>query len=106
MRHIRQYIAIALLLLSVSPAFARRYTGAEIKAMFTYMPWPDYPYHARSIHMTGVGMFRLLVNEQGRVTSVVTLQSTGQPELDAEAIKTYLRWLARPGAKREVDVPT
>src|SRR6266480_6467973 len=103
MRHIRQYIAIALLLLSLSPALARRYTGAEIKAMFTYMPWPGYPYHARSIHMTGEGLFRLLVDEQGRVTSVVALQSTGERELDAEAIKTYMRWQARPGSKREVD---
>jgi TonB family protein len=106
MRHPRRYIAIALLLLSASPTLARQYSGAEIKAMFTYMPWPDYPYHARSIHMTGVGMFRLLVNEEGRVTSVVTLQSTGERELDAEAIKTYMRWQARPGPKREVGVPT
>lgn len=106
MRHRRRYIAIAFLLLSVSPTLARRYTESEIKAMFTFMPLPGYPYHARSIHMTGEGLFRLLVNEQGRVTSVVPLQSTGERELDNEAVKTYMRWQARPGPKREVDVPT
>ena len=106
MRHIRHYIAIALLLLSLSPALARRYSGAEMRAMFTFMPRPDYPYKARLFHLEGDGMFRLLVNEQGKVTSVATLQSTGHPELDREAVKAYMRWRARPGSKREVDVPT
>lgn len=106
MKRSRRYIAIALLLLSVSAAFARRYSGAETKAIFTFMPWPDYPYKLRIAHMTGDGMFRLFVNEQGKVTSVTALQSTGHSELDAEAAKAYMRWRARPGTKREVDVPT
>jgi len=74
--------------------------------MFTFMPLPDYTYKARLFHLAGDGMFRLLVNEQGKVTSVVTLQSTGHPELDREVVKAYMRWRARPGPKREVDVPT
>ena len=50
-------------------------------------------------------MFRVLFDEGGKVTEVKALESTGHPELDAEAIKGLMRWKAKPGPKCEGDVP-
>jgi TonB family protein len=101
----RLVIYFALLTLSLSPATAKRYSDAEWKAMFVERPKPDYPYELRSRRLTGSGIFRLFVDEQGRVTNVSALQSTGHRELDAEALKAFMRWRAKPGSKREVDMP-
>jgi TonB family protein len=102
----RLILFITLVLMTLSSAIARRYSGPELKAMFTFMPKPEYPYKLRFVqHMEGSGMFRMIVDERGKVTAVTALQSTGHPELDAEAIKGLMRWKARPGQQREVDVP-
>jgi TonB family protein len=96
----------AILTVALSTASARQYSGPELRAMFTFMPFPEYPYKLRFVqHMGGSGMFRMIVDERGKVTAVTTLQSTGHPELDAEASKGLMRWKARPGQKREVDIP-
>ena len=50
-------------------------------------------------------MFRIFFDEKGRVTQVKVLASMGHPELDAVTIKTLMRWKARPGPAREVDIP-
>ena len=78
---------------------------AEAKAMFVRTPAPDYPYDARRRREEGTGLFRLHVDERGKVTKVTILKSTGHQALDAEALKTYKAWLARPGERRKVDVP-
>jgi TonB family protein len=104
MRHF--ILCITLATLAMSSATARRYSGPELKAMFTFMPMPEYPYKLRFVqHMGGSGMFRMIVDERGKVITVTALQSTAHPELDAEAIKGLMRWKARPGPKREVDIP-
>ena len=89
----------------VSPILAKRYTDAELRATFMKMPPPEYPFEARSHHHTGSGLFRLIVDERGAVTSVDVLKSTGHPELDYCSVSGFRRWYARPGARREVDVP-
>jgi periplasmic protein TonB len=73
--------------------------------MFFYRPHPDYPSPLRARHLTGSGLFRLHVNEQGKVTSVEILQSTGHRELDDEGLKAFRQWRAKPGTEREVDLP-
>jgi TonB family protein len=99
-------LSIALLSVALSSSTARRYSGPELKAMFTFMPRPDYPYNLRFVqHLGGSGMFRMIVDERGKVTAVTTVQSTGHAELDGEAIKGLMRWKARPGQKRDVDIP-
>jgi TonB family protein len=99
-------LSIALMSVALSSSTARRYSGTELKATFTFMPKPEYPYKLRFVqHMEGSGMFRMIVDEGGKVTAVTALQSTGHPELDAEAIKGLMRWKARSGQKREVDIP-
>ena len=96
---------IAAFLMSASSATARPYSDAELKAMFLRMPNPDYPYQARVRKEEGIGLFRLHVDERGKVTSVTVLRSTGHPALDAEGLKALEGWLARSGERRDVDVP-
>lgn len=69
------------------------------------MPSPEYPYNARTLRKEGSGSFRLFIDEQGRVVAIKTLKSTGDPELDNSSIAALRQWQARPGTKREVDVP-
>ena len=93
------------LMISAFNAMARPYSDAERKAMFVRAPTPDYPYEARRRKEEGTGLFRLLVDERGKVTNVTVLRSTGHPILDAEGLRALKAWLARPGERREVDVP-
>src|SRR5438309_3479861 len=81
------------------------YTDAEWKAMFTYKPYPEYPYDSRSRHITGSGWFRMYVDQAGKVTAITILASTGNRDLDAEALRALIRWRAKPGERREVDMP-
>ncbi len=72
--------------------------------MFVRAAKPDYPYEARR-REEGMGLFRLYLDERGRVTAVTILKSTGHEALDAEGIRTFRTWLSRPGERREGDVP-
>lgn len=73
--------------------------------MFIRAVKPDYPYEARRAREEGTGLFRLYVDERGRVTAVTILKSTGHQVLDSESIRILRSWRARPGERREVDVP-
>jgi TonB family protein len=84
---------------------ARRYSQAEIRAMFVFAPLPRSTYKLFSLKVRGSGLFRLFVNEQGKVTSVSVLKSIGHPQIDVAMAKTFSSWRARPGPKREVDIP-
>jgi TonB family protein len=96
---------IALFAVLATPAIAKRYTDAELRAMFVFRPTPYYPIELRERRITGSGIFRLYIDEQGKVTSIGILKSTGRRGLDAEALKTFVRWRAKPGPRREVDQP-
>src|SRR6266853_4467680 len=53
------------------------------KALATYAPRPQYPYEARSRHITGSGVIVATVDATtGNVTSCSVSQSTGSPILD------------------------
>lgn len=77
----------------------------SIHAVFVHTPWPDYPYEARLRQWTGNGRVRVYLNEQGTVTNVELLKSTGHPVLDEEALKAFRHWLGKSGPSREVDTP-
>jgi TonB family protein len=81
------------------------YTGAELKAMFIKTVEPEYPTQAFALRHTGDGTFRLAIGENGRVTSVATVQSTGYRELDKSCLAALGQWQAKAGPKRVVDVP-
>ncbi len=99
-------LLLALLIAALtSPAYARRYSDAELATMFVSREAPYYPLALRQRAITGSGTFRLYIDEQGRVTKIGVLMSTGNKELDASALHALVRWRAKPGAKREVDQP-
>jgi TonB family protein len=45
------------------------------------------------------------IDEQGRVTGVSVLESTGHKELDSLAVKALSRWRGQPGPKWALDMP-
>ena len=96
---------ICLVVFVAFSAIAARYPEAELKARFGQRPFPDYPQWARARHLAGSGVFRMRVDEQGRVTAVTVLKSTGHKELDSLAVKALSRWRGRPGPKWDLDIP-
>jgi len=80
-------------------------TGAKAVAIFA--PKPDYPYEARSRHVTGSGVCLLTVDvASGNVTDASMAQSIGSPILDNSTTSTFRRWRFRPGAAApKVKVP-
>jgi TonB family protein len=80
-------------------------TGAKAAAIFA--PKPDYPYEARSRHVTGSGVCVLTVDvASGNVTDASMAQSIGSPILDNSTTSTFRRWRFRPGAAApKVKVP-
>lgn len=101
----RRLVFAIILALGLSSAEARRYTFFELREIFFLMPKPDYPIELRRLHLSGRGVYRLRINERGDVTGIRILEKTGIPPLDIEVLKAFIRWRARPGPKREVDVP-
>jgi TonB family protein len=97
--------ALVVLLAWCVTATANRYTWREVEAMFLYEPSPEYPVAEREANHTGSGLFRMYVDEDGKVTSVKILQTTRFAALDQSAVKALRQWEAVPGPRREVDIP-
>ena len=71
-------------------------SGAKAVAIFA--PKPDYPYEARSRHVTGSGVALLSVDTaSGNVTDASMAQSIGSPILDNSTVSTFRRWRFAPG---------
>jgi TonB family protein len=71
-------------------------SGAKAVAIFA--PKPDYPYEARSRHVTGNGTALLSVDTaSGNVTDASMAQSIGNPILDNATVSTFRRWRFQPG---------
>ena len=71
-------------------------SGAKAVAIFA--PKPEYPYEARSRHVTGSGVALLSVDtSSGNVTDASMAQSIGNPILDNSTISTFRRWRFQPG---------
>jgi TonB family protein len=58
---------------------------------------PPYPAKFRERSVLGTIHMLLLVNEQGRVTRVRLVQSTGYPELDQIGLESTRDWKLAPG---------
>lgn len=80
-------------------------TMANAKAMAVFGPRPEYPYEARSRHITGSGVCVLTVDPSGNVTDASMAQSIGNPILDNATVSTFRRWRFRPNAFSKVKVP-
>ncbi|MGI8819659.1 MAG: energy transducer TonB [Chthoniobacterales bacterium] len=80
-------------------------SGPEVAAMFIKFGHPNYPYEARRARRTGSGIYRVYINPDGTVKTVGVVKSTGHPDLDLAAAAGLYHCLAKPGRRREVDMP-
>src|SRR5215831_7583214 len=96
---------------------------AEIKQTFTYSPYPAVPSELEGYagdQVTGVATYRLNVDAEGAVTQVTILKAftvtavyderfsdvkgNAVPALDNVMVQTLMRWRAKPGTVRVVDI--
>ncbi len=81
-------------------------TAAGAKALAISAPRPEYPYEARSRHITGSGVCLVTVDTaSGSVTDASMAQSTGNPILDNSAVSAFRRWRFKPGTVSKVKIP-
>src|ERR1051325_2189913 len=78
---------------------------SSAKALATYAPRPQYPYEARSRHVTGSGVCVVEVSPSGSVTSASMAQSIGNPILDNAALSAFRQWRFKPGSVSKVKIP-
>ena len=76
----------------------------DAKNVFTYFPYPDVPNHSRTLPLVRSGWYRLEVSPDGTVTAITILRTMGRG-LDTYAMKGFIKWKAKPGGFRVVDVP-
>jgi hypothetical protein len=98
-------------------------SAAEIKQTFTYSPYPAVPSELEGYagsQVGGTGTYRLTVDVQGAVTQVTILKGftvtavyderftdvkgNTVPALDKVMVQALMRWRAKPGPMRVVDI--
>lgn len=98
-------------------------SASEIKQTFAYSPYPVVPDELEGYggsQMGGTGTYRLTVNGNGAVTQVSVLKGftvtavyderfsdvkgTAVPALDKVMVQALMRWRAKPGPTRIVDI--
>jgi protein TonB len=57
-------------------------------------PAPEYPAHARSAHIEGTVILRVIVAKDGNVKDVQVI--SGDPELRAAAVDAVRKWRFKP----------
>jgi len=96
---------------------------AEIKQTFTYSPYPAMPSELEGYggsQVGGTGTYRLSVDARGTVTQVTVLKGftvtavyderfsdvkgNAVPGLDKVMVQALMRWRAKPGLARIVDI--
>src|SRR5207245_11306132 len=71
------------------------------KAFVLTAPRPDYPYEARSRHITGSGIAVITVDpNSGLAVAAVMEQSIGNPILDNSTVSAVRRWRFKPATPR------
>jgi TonB family protein len=76
------------------------------KAFVLSAPRPDYPYEARSRHITGSGVAVISVDpNSGLAVDAMMEQSIGNPILDNSTISAFRRWRFKPGTPARVRIP-
>jgi TonB family protein len=76
------------------------------KAFALNAPRPEYPYEARSRHLTGSGIAVISVDPiTGFTTAVAMEQSIGNRILDNSIVSAFRRWRFRPGSPSRVRIP-
>ena len=76
------------------------------KAFVLSAPRPDYPYEARSRHITGSGVAVISVDPNSGLAVDATMeQSIGNPILDNSTVSAFRRWRFKPGTPQRVRIP-
>jgi len=76
------------------------------KAFVLSAPRPDYPYEARSRHITGSGVAVISVDpNSGLAVDAMMEQSVGNPILDNSTVCAFRRWRFKPGTPARVRIP-
>jgi protein TonB len=78
---------------------------SSAKALAINSPRPEYPYEARSHHVTGSGVCVVSVDPSGAVTDATMTSSTGSPILDNSATSAFRRWRFKAGVAPKVKIP-
>ena len=79
---------------------------ANPRALTLSAPRPEYPYEARSRHITGSGIAELRIDPAtGFVEDAAMEQSIGNPILDHSAINAFRRWQFKRGTPRKIRIP-
>src|SRR4029077_2602202 len=87
-------------------SFATLAYSEQHKAVALAAPRPIKSTEASQRHLAGDGVFVLQVDKaSGKVTSIQTKKSTGQPLLDASAIQAFQKWRCKPGTVSKITVP-
>ncbi len=98
-------------------------SAAQIKQTFSYSPYPAVPDELEGYagsQVGGIGTYRLSVDPRGTVTQVTILKGftvtavyderfsnvkgNTVPALDKVMVQALMRWRARPGPPRAVDI--
>lgn len=97
---------------SITPIHPRSNTAApsaapaNARAFALSAPRPEYPYEARSRHITGSGEVALTIDPQtGTVLEASMGQSIGNSILDQSALSAFRRWRFKTGSPARVRVP-
>lgn len=81
-------------------------TVGDAKARAVSTLRPDYPYEARSRHLTGSGIAIISVDPiTGFATDVTMEQSIGNPILDNSTVSAFRRWRFKPGSPSRIRIP-
>ena len=81
-------------------------TVGNAKAFALNAPRPDYPYEARSRHITGSGIGVITVDpNNGLAVDAMMDQSIGNPILDNSTVSAFRRWRFKPGTPARVRIP-
>jgi TonB family protein len=76
------------------------------KAFVLSAPRPDYPYEARSRHITGSGIAVITVDpNSGLAMDAAMAQSIGDAILDNSTVSAFRRWRFKPGTPARVRIP-
>ena len=76
------------------------------KAFVLSAPRPDYPYEARSRHITGSGIGVITVDpNNGLAVDAMMDQSIGNPILDNSTVSAFRRSRFKPGTPARVRIP-
>jgi TonB family protein len=82
----------------------KQLSASQIAPLVVRQYWPGGTVTSASWHLK-IGIFLLNVRNDGTVSSVEILQSTGHRVLDGNCVKAFAKWRFRPNSVKEVRLP-